>query len=182
MSELATQSGKKLEVKSAENLASFYGVPKELMNVYFIEIGGTLYAKEMFLLEQAYKRGVQSIVVKVEEKSPGYWESEATIYPAISEKIMLRLLDLPEEQRSRYWEYLTRPTVEWGKASKDTVRMGTMQPYLREMAIKRAVARACRLFSGWGHTAAEEMPDAELSDAEIKDAAERAKPVNSTLQ
>lgn len=173
-SELAPrEGGAKLQVKSAESLSKFYGIPPELMNVYFIEIGGTLYAKEMFLLEQAYKRGVQAIEVHVEQKE-GTWEAEAKIYPSINEKMMFRLLDMPEEERKHYWEYLTKPTVEWGKASKETVRMSTMQPYLREMAIKRAVTRACRLFSGWGSTSAEELPDAELS----KDQIENARKVN----
>lgn len=178
MSELVTQQGKKLEVKSAEDLAKFYAVPPALMNVYFIEMGGALYAKEMFLLNQAAKKGYQAISVTVVEKKQGEWEAEAKIYPAISEKMMFRLLELPEEERAKYWEYLTRPTVEWGNASKETVRMSTMHPFLREMAIKRAVCRCCRLFSGWGGTAAEELPDAELTDEQIKDAREAARKVN----
>jgi hypothetical protein len=176
--ELAPRTdGKKMEVKSASELSKFYGIPEPLMNVYFIELGGVLYAKEMFLLEQAYKRGVQCIEVKVEQKE-GVWEAEAKIYPSLDEKIMMRLLDMPEEERKKYWEYLTKPTVEWGKASRETVRMSTMQPYLREMAIKRAVTRACRLFSGWGSTSYEEMPEAELSSEQIKEATENAKKVN----
>ena len=53
-------------------------------------------------------------------------------------------MKLSPEERKGMVQYLTQPTKEWGKASKDTVRATQMHPYLKEMAIKRAVARACR--------------------------------------
>ena len=167
---------RQLEVKQATEISAFYGVPQSLVNMFFLDFGGTAYPKAAFLLYQAHKKGVQRIEITVKEEPKGMWEAEARIYPAVTSRVIENLAKLSEKERATMWEYLTKPTVEWGKASKDTVRMSTMQPYLKEMAIKRAVARACRLFSGIGTTAFEELPDATMSEDDVRDAARMAKP------
>ena len=172
---------RQLEVKQATEISAFYGVPQSLVNMFFLDFGGTAYPKAAFLLYQAHKKGVQRIEVTVNEEPKGMWEAEARIYPAVTSRIIENLAKLSEKERATMWEYLTKPTVEWGKASKDTVRMSTMQPYLKEMAIKRAVARACRLFSGIGTTAFEELPDATMSEDDVRDAARMAKPVTAAI-
>ena len=54
-----SETGKKLEVKDATEIAEFYGVPKSLMNAFFVEIGGVAYPKEAALLYVGHKKGIQ---------------------------------------------------------------------------------------------------------------------------
>jgi len=88
---------------------------------------------------------------------------------------MLEVLTcLPEKERAEKWAYLTKPTVEWGRASKENVRMSTMQQWLKEIAIKRAFSRACRLFVGSCGTSFEELPEIEITGEEAREASAKA--------
>jgi hypothetical protein len=167
---------KSLEVKDAKELAKWYDVPEQLMNLFFVTFNGTMYPKEPFLLYLAHRRGVQAIEVEVKKDGEVY-EAKATIYPRITSRMLEALTRLPEKERAEKWAYITKPTVEWGRASKENVRMSTMHQWLREIAIKRAVARACRLFVGTWGTSFEELPEIEISREEAREASARARNV-----
>jgi hypothetical protein len=182
MSEMATRvEAKSLEVKDAKELAKWYNVPEQLMNLFFVTFNGTMYAKEPFLLYLAHRRGVQAIEVEVKKDGEVY-EAKATIYPRITSRMLEALTRLPEKERAEKWAYLTKPTIEWGRASKENVRMSTMHQWLKEIAIKRAVARACRLFVGTWGTSFEELPEIEISREEAREASARARNVTPKSQ
>jgi hypothetical protein len=182
MSEMATRvEAKSLEVKDAKEIAKWYNVPEQLMNLFFVTFNGTMYPKEPFLLYLAHRRGVQAIEVEVKKEGDVY-EAKATIYPRITSRMLEALTRLPEKERAEKWTYLTKPTVEWGRASKENVKMSTMHQWLREIAIKRAVARACRLFVGTWGTTFEELPEIQISREEAREASARARNVTPKSQ
>ena len=165
---------KQLEVKDASEIAEYYNVPKPLMNMMFVVIGETAYPKEPFLLMQGHKRGIQAIEVTKPVLNNGEWSCEARIYPKVEPRVFEALMQMPEKERREYWDYFTKPTVEWGRASAKNVRMSTMQEWLDAIAIKRAVCRALRLFTGIGQTSFEEMPEVEVSKDEAESARSKA--------
>jgi hypothetical protein len=169
------ETGKKLEVKDARELAEFYNVPPSLMNAFFVEIGGVAYPKEAALLYVGHKKGIQRIEVSKPKLEGEEWSCEARIYPSLGLQKLQEVNRLPPEMKKAAFEYLTAPTVEWGHASAKNVRMSTMQAWLPEMAIKRAVCRALRIFAGSFGTSYVELPEAEMSQDEMKEAADRAK-------
>lgn len=171
---------KPFEVKDAREIAEFYRVPHQLMNLFFIVINDVAYPKEAFLLYQGQRKGIQSIVVsKPTQDATGEYTCEARIYPKVDPKVLALILQLPEKERRDYWEYYSKPTVEWGRASPKNVRMSTMQEWLSELAIKRAVCRALRLFSGVGMTSFEELPEVQITEEEARDARQRLPQVSS---
>lgn len=184
-----SETGKKLEVKDAKELAEFYNVPPSLMNAFFVEIGGVAYPKEAALLYVGHKKGIQRIEVTkpllvTEDLAKslltiaplvGEWYCEARIYPSLGLQKLQEINRLPPDMKKQAFEYLTAPTVEWGHASAKNVRMSTMQAWLPEMAIKRAVCRALRIFAGSFGTSYVELPEAEMSQDEMKEAAGQAK-------
>jgi hypothetical protein len=181
---LATTTAKselprQMVTEEATEIAKFYNVPQTLANLFFMVINNTLYPKEAFLLHMGYKRGIQAIEItkpeKVTESTGEEWHCHAKIYPSIDKQIYLATCQLPADERKIQLEYLRRPTQEWGRASVRTVRMSTMQAFLPEMAVKRAVCRALRLFASVGMTSYEELPEAELSKGEIEEAREHVK-------
>ncbi|MGI0085907.1 MAG: hypothetical protein ACREBQ_12575, partial [Nitrososphaerales archaeon] len=145
MSELKTDV-KPLKVEQATELAAFWNIPQSLVNLFWVDFAGTAYAKEPFLLHMAHKRGVQSIELKEIKSGPEEWEFECIIHPLVTSRMMESLARIPDSnERAKYWDYLTKPTAERAKASRANVRMSTMHVWLREIAVKRAVARTCRL-------------------------------------
>lgn len=186
VSEIATTATQKtdvktLEVKDARELAKWYNMPEQLMNLFFVTFNGTLYPKESFLLYLAHRRGVQAIEVEVRKEGDNSWEATATIFPRVTSRMLEALSKFPEKERAEKWEYLTKPTVEWGRASKENVRMTTTHSWLKEIAIKRAVARACRLFVGTWATSFEELPEVEITREEAREASMRARNVTPKL-
>jgi hypothetical protein len=177
----AKVEAKTLEVKDARELAKWYNVPEQLMNLFFVTFNGTMYPKEPFLLYLAHRRGVQAIEVELKKEGEA-WEAKATIYPRITSRTLEALTRFPEKERAEKWAYLTKPTIEWGRASKENVRMSTMHQWLKEIAIKRAVARACRLFVGTWGTSFEELPEIEISREEAREASARARNVTPKTQ
>jgi hypothetical protein len=57
-----------------------------------------------------------------------------------------------------------------------------MHQWLKEIAIKRAVARACRLFVGTWGTSFEELPEIEITREEAREATARARNVTPKTQ
>lgn len=173
------QQGKKLEVRDAKELADFYNVPPSLMNAFFVEIGGVAYPKEAALLYVGHKKGIQRIEVTrpvriTGGELEGEYACEARIYPSLGLQKLQEINRLPPDLRGKTLEYLTAPTVEWGHASAKNVRMSTMQQWLPEMAIKRAVCRALRIFAGSFGTSYVELPEAEVPQSELQEAAKQA--------
>ena len=176
-----SETGKKLEVKDATELAQFYGVPRSLMNSFFVEIGGVAYAKAPMLLYLGQKKGIQRIEVTKPRLDGEEWVCEARVYPSLGLQKLQEINRLPPDLKAKAFEYLTQPTVEWGHASAKNVRMSTMQAYLPEMAIKRAYCRALRLFAGSVGTSYEELPDAVVPQEELKAAAAQATLVEAKM-
>jgi hypothetical protein len=163
------QALKPLEVKQATELAQYYHVPPSLMSTFAVQFGDTLYWKEPFLLERAHQRGLQRIEVDKPVNENGESTTEARIYPKITAAMIEAIAKLPEAERKEAWAYMTAPTREWGRASTSNVRMSTMHAWLPEIAIKRAVCRALRLFCGIGQTSFEELPDVVVDKRDLEE-------------
>ncbi len=160
---------RKLEVKNAVELAQFYGIPQSLANMFFIEFDGTLYPKEPLLLREGHRKGIQRIEVDPPRQDNGEWKTEARIYPKVTPQMIEAISKLPEAERKEAWAYLTAPVRESGRASSKNVRMSTMLEWLPEIAIKRAVCRALRLFAGIGQTSAEELPEVVVEKKDLEE-------------
>src|SRR6266566_7481714 len=167
------QALKPLEMKQAQELAQYYHVPQPLMNTFAIQFGDTVYWKEAFLLERAHQRGLQRIEVDKPVNANGEWTTEARIYPRITASMIEAIAKLPEAERKEAWAYMTAPTREWGHASTSNVRMSTMHAWLPEIAIKRGVCRALRLFCGIGQTSFEELPEVVVDKKDLEDSRSR---------
>jgi len=179
---MSITESRKMEVRDATELAAFYNVPKGLMNAMFVELGGVAYPKQAALLYVGHKKGIQRIEVsKPLLSAEGEWVCEAKVYPMLGLQKLQEVNRLPPDLKAEALHYLTAPTIEWGHAGKENVRMSTMQAWLPEMAIKRAVCRALRLFAGSFGTSYEELPEAELSQDELKDAANKAAQVQAKI-
>lgn len=165
---MSIETVKKLEVKEASEIAAHYGVPQSLVNLYFVNIGGKAYPLEPFLVSVAQKKGVQRMEVTATQIAADDWVAECKIYPRIPIEIIRTLPVLNADERKQLLDYYTAPTSEAGHANKENVRMTTMHQWLREMAIKRAVTRACRKFSGVDLTAYEELPESVLTESQLK--------------
>jgi P4 family phage/plasmid primase-like protien len=159
-----------LEVRDATELANHYGVPAPLVNLYFCIFNNRIYAMEPFLILMAQRKGIQRISLTEPVLKNSEWTTECRIYPTVPDKVLQVLPSLSPDQQKALLDYYMQPTVEWRRASKETVKAGPMQPYLREMSIKRAVTRACRKFSGIDFTSFEELPEAQLSEEQLAEA------------
>ncbi len=159
----------KLEVTNAVELAKFYGIPQSLANMFFMEFNGTLYPKEPLLLREGHRKGIQRIEVDSPHQENGEWHTDARIYPRVTPQMIEAISKLPEAERKDAWAYLTAPVRESGRASPKNVRMSTMLEWLPEIAIKRAVCRALRLFAGIGQTSAEELPEVTLPKKDLEE-------------
>lgn len=166
----------KLNVTQADELAKFYNMPQSLVNMFFIVIGDNLTPKEPFLALVAHKKGIQRVAITEPLKdSNGEWKCKCSVYPKIPPEVIHVLPTLTPAERKQLLDYYMAPTEEWGRASPENVKASTMQKWLPEMSIKRAVARAYRRFSGVSFTAYEELPDAELTPDQISEAQELRK-------
>lgn len=184
MSEIAKTEVTKLNVTESKDIAEFYGIPQSLVNMMWCDFNGVAYPKESFVLNRAANKGYQSMELVALKDGPEEFEFECRIYPLITSRTMEALSRITDaNERDRYWQYLTKPTTDRGRASRASVRMSAMHMWLREMAVKRAVSRACRLYSGFGNTVYEELPDAVISEEEAAEARKRvlnAKPAWKT--
>jgi len=167
------QALKPLEVKQAEELAQYYHVPQSLMNAFAVQFGDTVYWKEAFLLELGHRKGIQRIEVDKPRFENGEASTEARVYPKITADMIDAIAKLPDAERKEAWAYLTAPVREWGRASSKNVKMSTMLEWLDAICIKRAVARALRLFVGIGATSYEELPDVVVESKELQEAKSR---------
>lgn len=161
----AKRDKKELIVGTCEAVAVQYGIPKELANLFFMKMNEGLYIKNPGLLYLAGKKGYSRIEItdKYDEKA-GEWSAECKIYPKMSKELLEGISKLDKEMQKNAFDFLTNPTNGTGRASKNSVKMSTMQPFLREMAQTRAQNRALRAFTGYGGTSVEELPEGHIED------------------
>ncbi|MCL5732860.1 MAG: hypothetical protein M1285_05630 [Candidatus Thermoplasmatota archaeon] len=151
-----------------ELMAKMWGIPPELADMYFMIIDGKLYVKNPGLLYMGAKKGYAKIVAISKEDGDGGYDAEARIYPKIPIDFLKAIAVFDPEMQKRLLDEQYGPTIERGKANKENVKNSKMAPFMEELARTRAVDRALRLFTGYGGTAYEELPDAELQEQDFK--------------
>ena len=153
----------KLVVTPSTAMAQQYGMPQEVANLYFIELGDQLYIKNPGLLFLASKKGYERIHVEDKyDEGTETWEATCKIYPKLTKENLDGISKLDASIQKQALDFATQPTNGTGKANRGNVKMKTMHIYLREMAQTRATNRALRNYTGYGGTSMEELPTAEL--------------------
>jgi hypothetical protein len=147
-------------------MARMNGIPAELADMFFSVIDGSLYIKLPGLLYMASKKGYSRIVVDEPTMKDGTWYAKATVYPVIPKDILITLGSLDKELASRIVSEYYGPVIGYGRANKDNVKTTKILPFLPELAAARATARALRLYTGYGGTSEEELPDARIPEIE----------------
>ncbi|MCY0875899.1 MAG: hypothetical protein OWT28_06480 [Firmicutes bacterium] len=143
-------------------MARMNNIPEQLANMYFMVIDNTLYIKHAGLLVMASKKGYTRISITSEyNENTKEWNAEAKIYPKIPIEVLKAISSLSPEMQEEVLTTQYGATVGYGRASNENVKNPRMQIFLKEMAETRAVNRALRLFTGYGMTSYEEMPEAE---------------------
>ena len=150
-------------IGKAERMAQMYGIPTELANMFFMTIDGALYVKAPGLLYMASKKEYARILTtsKYNEQT-NEWEATTYVFPHIPKEIILSLPGLDKDLQRQVLENYFGPTKGEGRAGKDNVKNTRMYPFLKEMAETRSVNRALRLYTGYGGTSYEEMPQAQI--------------------
>ena len=147
-------------IGKAERMAQMYGIPTELANMFFMTIDGALYVKSPGLLYMAGKKGYARILTTSEyNEHTNEWEAMTYVFPRVPKEIILSLPGLDKELQKQVLENYFGPTKGEGRAGKDNVKNTRMYPFLKEMAETRSVNRALRLYTGYGGTSYEEMPE-----------------------
>ena len=147
-------------------MARMNGIPAELADMFFSVIDGSLYIKLPSLLYMASKKGYSRIVVDEPTMKDGTWYAKATVYPIIPKDILITLGSMDKELASRIVSEYYGPVIGYGRANKDNVKTTKILPFLPELAAARATARALRLYTGYGGTSEEELPDARIPEIE----------------
>lgn len=153
------------KVGTCEAVAIQYGIPSELANLFFMKMNEGLYIKNPGLLYLAGKKGYSRIEITDKfDQTTQEWSAECKIYPKVSKEILEGIAKLDKEMQKSAFEFMTNPTNGTGRASKNNVKMTSMQAFLREMAQTRAQNRALRAFIGYGGTSAEELPEGHIEE------------------
>lgn len=162
---VSQNNNKEMSVEKASSrpqlLAKMNNIPPELADMFFMLLGESLYIKQPGLLYMASKKGYARINVVSADDGKGGYTAEAKIYPLIPIDVIKSLGNLTPEMQNRIIDDYYGPTIGHGKANKENVKMAQMYPYFKELAETRAVNRALRLYTGYGGTSYEEMPEAE---------------------
>ena len=159
---------KPMTVGKPEQMAQVYGIPTELANMYFMTIEGALYVKQPGLLYLAAKKGYSRILTTSSyDESKHEWSAETSVYPIVPKEVIMSLGNLDKEMQKQVLDTYYGPTKGYGRASKENVKMSTMHVFLKEMAETRSVNRALRLYTGYGGTSYEEMPNSTI-EAEVQ--------------
>ena len=143
-------------------MAKLNGIPQELADMYFAIIDGALYIKNPGLLYMASKKGYAKIESTSQSDGKGGYVALAKVYPKIPIDFIKAIASLSPDLQVRLLDEQYGPTVEKGSANKDNVKNTRMHPFFEELARTRAVDRALRLYTGYGGTSYEELPDAEV--------------------
>lgn len=140
-------------------------LPKAAARMFFMVVDNTLYVKIAGLLALAVaKRPYQAIQIPVDsikKNEQGEWSATCYVYPKITARELHEINTCADPvMRKQMWDYMTMPTAGYGRAGRDNVKLPEVRDkFLPEMAQTRAVARALRLYTGFGFTAAEEMQE-----------------------
>ncbi len=154
-----------LVIGTCEAVAIQYGIPAELANLFFMKMNEGLYIKNPGLLYLAGKKGYSRIeVITSYDEKAQEWSAECKIYPKLTKDILEGIAKLDKDLQKIAFEFFAQPTNGTGRASKASVKMTTMHPFLKEMAQTRAQNRALRAFTGYGSTSSEELPEGEIHD------------------
>jgi len=147
-------------------MAKMNGIPAELADMFFSVIDGSLYIKLPGLLYMAAKKGYSRIIVDEPTMKDGTWYVKATVYPIIPKDVLITLGSMDKELAGRVVSEYYGPVIGYGRANKDNVKTTKILPFLPELAAARATARALRLYTGYGGTSEEELPDARIPEIE----------------
>jgi len=147
-------------------MARMNGIPPELADMFFSLIDGSLYIKLPGLLYMASKKGYSRIVVDEPTMKDGTWYVKASVYPLIPKDVLITMGSMDKELANKIVNEYYGPVVGYGRANKDNVKTTKILPFLPELAAARATARALRLYTGYGGTSEEELPDARIPEIE----------------
>lgn len=152
-------------------MAKLNGIPPELADMFFAIIDGGLYIKAPGLMYMGGKIGYARIITTVEfDAKTGGYKATAKIYPKMPDKVMESLSRMDKEMQRYILDTYYGATEGHGTANKANTKP-KQQNNLQEMAETRAVVRALRLYTGYGGTSLEELPDGEPMDEDMADAA-----------
>ena len=143
-------------------MASLNGIPAPLANLFFMLIDDQLYIKSPGLLYMAKKQGYARIDVSSSEDGKGGYAANALVYPIIPVEVLKTFAALPHDVIEDILGTQYGPTIGHGSANKENTKNPRMLPYLKELAETRATNRALRLYTGYGGTSYEEMPDSQI--------------------
>lgn len=153
-----------------EIMSKLNGLPAEIADMFFVIIDNRLYVKVAGLLFMAGKKGYSRIETtsRYDEKKQE-WIATTKVYPLIDPKMIETLSRLDPKLVEKIITEYYAPTIAEGRASRENVANSRMHPFLKEMAETRSVGRALRLYTGYGGTTYEELPQAEVSKDEIQE-------------
>ncbi len=155
-----------LKVEKASRIsviAKMNRIPPELADMYFLILDGQLYIKSPGLLYMASKQGYARIKVTSQyDSDKKEWNATALVFPKIPVEVLQSFAGITPAVQAEILETQYGPTTGFGRASMENVKMSTMHKFLKEMAETRAVNRALRLFTGYGGTSYEELPESSV--------------------
>ena len=156
-----------MKIGKPERMAMLYKIPSELANMFFMTIDDALYVKAPGLLYMAGKKGYSRILTTSHyDETHKEWVAETEVYPLIPKDVIEAIpkmqVDLAKEILTTYYG----ATKGEGRASDDNVKNTRMKPFHKELAETRSVNRALRLFTGYGGTSYEEMPQGEIVEGD----------------
>jgi len=155
-----------LKVEKASRIsviAKMNRIPPELADMYFLILDGQLYIKSPGLLYMASKQGYARIKVTSQyDSDKKEWNATALVFPKIPVELLQSFAGITPAVQAEILETQYGPTTGFGRASMENVKMSTMHKFLKEMAETRAVNRALRLFTGYGGTSYEELPESSV--------------------
>ena len=154
-------------IDEMRSLSVLYGIPESAMRMFFTMIPSTktgeetLYVKAAGLMWLARKKGFQAIKVMNEKGENGEFRARCEVLPLLTNEQLRQIAAIQDrDQQKRIIDYLTEATIGYGRASKDTVKENSPSyKFLEEMARTRAIVRALRVYTGFGATAEEELPE-----------------------
>ena len=154
-------------VKPVDEIATMFGIPPNIANMFFIEISGAIYVKAPGLLWMAGKKGdFHNEVKETYDSKTGEWTCEVKVFPRVTLVTMKELEKFsPDVQKTLIYS-LTQPVTGIGRASKENVENTRMHKFLREMAQTRALNRALRVYTQYGGTSYEELPQAKIEQSD----------------
>lgn len=153
-----------------ELMASLHNIPAEIANMFFMIIDGKLYPLNAGLLWIAGRIGYAKILVTSHyDADKDEWQATAQVFPRIPLEALKVIAEMPPDLQKQILLEQYGPTYGYGSASKENVKNTKMYPFFKQLAETRAVDRALRLYTAYGGTAFEELPEGVIQDVDSKD-------------